>query len=218
MTATLGVGGTNTPLFATTSKSTGKWTFSVGVVSPNLNLIGVGFATSGTPTSNYRLGANATDEAWSTDTGSVFIQFNVKGTGETYGSGDTAWVAVDIDNKLVWVRKNTGNWNNNGAANPDTGANGFDISALPSFTLRAAASFNALNDALTINFIGVSGLSSFNTWDTAPGGGGTGGGLLLFGGSVGWTPLLGAAAAWKAGNAIRRNATLARRRLLTGKW
>ncbi len=50
------------------------------------------------------------------------------------------------------------------------------------------------------------------------GGGGTGGGLLLFGGSVGWTPtVLGAAAAWKAGNAIRRNATLSRRRLLLGK-
>jgi hypothetical protein len=54
--------------------------------------------------------------------------------------------------------------------------------------------------------------------DAGGGGGGTGGGLLLFGGSVGWTPLLGAAAAWKAGNAIRRNATLGRRRLLIGKW
>ncbi len=48
--------------------------------------------------------------------------------------------------------------------------------------------------------------------------GGGGGGLLLFGGSImcGWTPapLLGAAAAWKAGQAIRRNATLSRRALI----
>ncbi len=53
--------------------------------------------------------------------------------------------------------------------------------------------------------------------------GGGGGGLLRFGGSVGWTPLLRplpllGAAAWQAGKAMRRNATLGRRRLLLGKW
>jgi hypothetical protein len=67
-------------------------------------------------------------------------------------------------------------------------------------------------------------LASFSpTSGGGGGGGGTGGGLLLFGGSVGWTPALRAlpllgAAAWKAGDAIRRNATLGRRRLLSGKW
>ncbi len=62
---------------------------------------------------------------------------------------------------------------------------------------------------------------TIGAWEVAGGGGGGsgGGGLLLFGGSVGWTPalrplpLLGAAA-WKVGQAIRRNATLSRRTLI----
>ncbi len=60
--------------------------------------------------------------------------------------------------------------------------------------------------------------SGFVAFDVVAGGGG--GGLLLFGGSImcGWTPpslpFLGAAAAWKAGQAVRRNATLSRRALI----
>ncbi len=60
--------------------------------------------------------------------------------------------------------------------------------------------------------------SGYGPFDAVASGGG---GLLLFGGSVmcGWTPapLLGAAAAWKAGQAIRRNATLSRRALIGKK-
>ncbi len=59
---------------------------------------------------------------------------------------------------------------------------------------------------------------TIGAWEVAGGGGGGsgGGGLLLFGGSVGWTPLrsLPLLAAWKVGQAIRRNATLSRRTLL----
>ncbi len=67
-----------------------------------------------------------------------------------------------------------------------------------------------------------SGTPTIGAWEFGAGSGSpAGGGLLLFGGSImcGWTPapLLGAAALWKAGQAVRRNATLSRRMLIGKK-
>ena len=51
----------------------------------------------------------------------------------TWTSGDTIDVAVDLTNNKVWVRVNSGNWNNNSGENPATGAGGLGISGLTSF-------------------------------------------------------------------------------------
>lgn len=45
-------------------------------------------------------------------------------------AGDCVGVALDYSAKLIWFRVGTGNWNNNGSANPATGANGVDVSSM----------------------------------------------------------------------------------------
>src|SRR4029077_13475902 len=44
-------------------------------------------------------------------------------------SGDVIGVAVDFTNHLAWFRRNSGNWNNDGTANPATGVGGITIAA-----------------------------------------------------------------------------------------
>lgn len=44
--------------------------------------------------------------------------------------GDVISIALDLDNDLVWFRKNGGNWNGSALANPATSVGGIDISAL----------------------------------------------------------------------------------------
>lgn len=173
LTATNTVGGTNLDLYSNTTKSTGKWTFSVVPTSTGTFSGGVGLAIPGTADGNYVLGSDAASLSYFASDGSVQIQFNVKGSGEAYLSGNTIWIAVDIGNNLIWVRRNAGNWNNSGTANPDTGTGGFSTSALIAPPWRAAAFIFALNDTATINFTGSSGLSTFTPWD------GTGGATLM---------------------------------------
>jgi hypothetical protein len=60
-------------------------------------------------------------------------------------------LAVDIPNKLLWLRKNGGNWNNSGAANPATGAGGLSISSLVGTTINPAFSLQGTGESWTIN-------------------------------------------------------------------
>lgn len=47
-------------------------------------------------------------------------------------NGNVLCVAVDIDAKLIWFRKNSGGtWNNSGTADPATGSGGISCSTLP---------------------------------------------------------------------------------------
>lgn len=43
---------------------------------------------------------------------------------QAYAAGNVLGCALDIDNRLVWFRTGTGNWNNSGTANPATGVGG----------------------------------------------------------------------------------------------
>ena len=65
----------------------------------------------------------------------------------TYTSGDIISIAADLDNDLFWIRKNSGNWNNSGTANPATGVGGMSSAtsgaqAVFMYT-DAAGAFNA---------------------------------------------------------------------------
>lgn len=60
---------------------------------------------------------------------------NIYGNGAQLGGGLGAWasadvidIAVDFGAALLWARKNGGNWNNSGTANPATGVGGISIS------------------------------------------------------------------------------------------
>lgn len=48
----------------------------------------------------------------------------------TYGAGDIIGVAIDLTNKKIWFRKNTGSWiGTGGTPNPATNTSGFDLTA-----------------------------------------------------------------------------------------
>lgn len=71
----------------------------------------------------------------------------------TYTSGDIIDVAVNLDARLVWFRKNGGNWNGSGTANPATGVEGLDISAVTG-NIYPSAILYSINSQVTANFGG----------------------------------------------------------------
>lgn len=72
--------------------------------------------------------------------------------------------AIDLTNKLLWVRLNNGNWNNNVSANPATGVGGATIEAGAYAPTLFFASGSTNNDTVALNF----GASAFT--NTAPSG------------------------------------------------
>jgi hypothetical protein len=46
---------------------------------------------------------------------------------DSWTTGDIVTFALDMDNRKFWVRKNTGNWNASGTANPATNTEGYDL-------------------------------------------------------------------------------------------
>lgn len=64
-------------------------------------------------------------------TNAVYLQTVASATWGTYANGDTVCVAVDIPNRLIWLRKGpAGTWNNSGGADPATGVGGFGFAAI----------------------------------------------------------------------------------------
>jgi len=67
-----------------------------------------------------------------------------------FANGDIAGIAIDLGANLIWCRKNAGNWNASGTANPATATGGLSFTAA-SYAPAAAWFANAVNDAYTIN-------------------------------------------------------------------
>lgn len=94
------------------------------------------------------------------------------GTGLGALNSATACFAIDVPNKKGWVRKNGGLWNNDAAANPATGTNGIDLTAIAvdglqpfctqSNTGVATANFGSSAFAQTVP-------SGFAGWDVSGG-------------------------------------------------
>lgn len=51
-------------------------------------------------------------------------------TYNSWSSGDTLCIALDLDNLLIWFRVNGGNWNNSGTADPATSTGGLFVPML----------------------------------------------------------------------------------------
>ncbi len=133
----------------------------------------------------------------------------------------------DVVGKLLWISDVTNAPGvyygaSTSPGNPVAGTGGMPLTAMVGTSWTPGTAIQG--GAMTVRFASASWTgdtpqSGFGPFDVSGGGGG-GGGLLLFGGSImcGWTPpslpFLGAAAAWKAGQAVRRNATLSRRALI----
>jgi hypothetical protein len=144
--------GTKNAVRSTISHSTGKFyaefTATTVVVSESVGIGDANFNIDSSPGyiggSNFSLGYDAGGNVFQNN-GTVVATYS------TYTSGDVVGMAVDIGGQLIWWRVNAGNWNNNGAADPATGANGLSTSALtgPFF---AASSGNGGNNVFTANF------------------------------------------------------------------
>jgi len=80
---------------------------------------------------------------------------SVTDTGISWAQGDTMCFAVDIDNNLLWIRANGGNWNANAGLDPASGSGGIDISTRGAGALFAMATVGTSgsgNDVFTANF------------------------------------------------------------------
>jgi len=87
-------------------------------------------------------------------------------------AGDVYCYAIDLSNMTGWIRKNGGNWNNSGTANPSTNTGGQNISWLTPAVYALVASNTSINPIVTINF-GASSFaqtipSGFATWNAGP--------------------------------------------------
>ena len=74
------------------------------------------------------------------DDGSITYEGTPLGSvGAPVASNDVIGMAWDTSAKLVWFRRNNGLWNNDAAANPQTGTNGISVASAPNvpFALRA---------------------------------------------------------------------------------
>lgn len=117
----------------TLGRSTGKHYFEVTLGGGGLGNWMVGVSQAGEAASNP-LYAMTNAAGWRYD-GDVFRGASDQGNWATFTSGDTICVAIDIAAEKIWFRKGAaGNWNNSGAADPETGAGGFDLAALPAGT------------------------------------------------------------------------------------
>jgi len=211
---------------ATTGKKYWEVAFSTDIVC------GIGNTNATVATNNF-VGQDANAIAWYIGNGATRAVFSNNATvvtlSGTNNSSRRMDLAADLGAGLIWFRDElTFVWNNSiSSADPVTGVGGISIpgGVSGSGNMFPGASLGISTTTFTANFATASWVSGavpsgYGPWDIGGGGGGggTGGGIMLFGGSIGWTPsLIGAAALWRAGNAIRRNATLSRRKLLTGK-
>jgi hypothetical protein len=138
---------------ATSSKSSGKYYFEytvTGGISSNHQpgLIASGGVLATFPLSNHFNNGVGYDQP----TGQVICDDITIGTAAASTSvGNVLGFAIDVDNKLIFVRVNGGNFNNNGAANPTTGVGGFNFSTINAPFSPAFIGFGA-GDSNTVNF------------------------------------------------------------------
>jgi collagen triple helix repeat protein len=169
------VGAVAAGVFATGSfKSTGKYYFEVTVQITTITSSTMGLLSSiGAVTETPVTSSNAVGPSYGS--GNTIIYSNSTNTGKSLGAaafGDVFAAAIDLTAKLIWFRKNNGNWNGDAAANPATGTNGI---AFPAASykpyVRFSNSSGGASDAMTANF-GASAFSGaapagFTSWAEA---------------------------------------------------
>lgn len=101
--------------------------------------------------------------------GTVYENGGSIGTGNSYTTiNKIAKIAVDLTAKKIWVKVDSGNWNNDASANPATGTNGFSFASIAAGPYYPAMSSNSPGPhTVTANF----GATAFNS--AAPSGFGT---------------------------------------------
>jgi hypothetical protein len=130
-TATNSVGpGNFGVVLGNTSHPSGKFYLEATAISPSGGW-GIGVANATQTIGATTMGSGVNNEGGG---GNGTIVYNTGSPGNYAGgalsNGDIVGMAIDIGAKLGWWRVNGGNWNASGAANPATGAGGYDLSGI----------------------------------------------------------------------------------------
>jgi hypothetical protein len=140
------------------------FTLAMGNVTAGHTEIGLADSSTGTGLKQY-LGRDANSVGVRPD-GSVLIGGSIVGfLNVAYLAGNTVDAAVDLTNKLLWMRVNNGNWNGS-AANAPGGTGGFSLASLSSSTLTPAVDLYTTNDSVTANFTNNLGITGFLPWSS----------------------------------------------------
>lgn len=145
---------------AVTRPFTGKHYFEATITTLT-GTPSVGFGTQAYATSAVQ-GALTTSLAYK-PSGIVVVNGVTLSTIAAYVAGNRIGVAIDPTLQQVWFRVNNGNWNNNVANDPTTGAGGIDYSSMTLSTLTAAVYASLTANVWTMKF-------STPFTDTAPSG------------------------------------------------
>lgn len=152
-------------------KTAGKFFFEITVTTTHGSNDAQGLITSiGNYDNVMGGGFNGTSTNFGGD-----IYSNNTATGKTIGtvvSGDIVGIAVNLDTRLAWFRKNAGNWYGDASANPVTGAGGVTLEAGASFAPMVGffgGSTSVIGDVMTANFgsspYAYARPTGFNDWE-----------------------------------------------------
>lgn len=152
---------------STTAHSSGK--YYVEVVSTNPSDGAVGLASASESPTNY-LGQTVNSVGYY-NTGDVYFNGAQAAAVATWGATfltSVIDVAIDLDNKKIWVKVDNGTWNRDSAANPATNTGGVSIAALANAPFFFVVEPYSSGAALTVNFGATSFVnaapSGFGNW------------------------------------------------------
>jgi hypothetical protein len=150
---------TNSGVISTAFESSGKYYFECTVQTSTTasNFLGIMASTWASVFSATQMTTLSTSVQLG---GTSTIYSNGGSTGKALGAtavGDVYSFAIDLTADLAWIRRNGGNWNNDGAADPATGVGGVVIAAGSFAPIVRFAAAAAGTDQVTGNF----GQSSF---------------------------------------------------------
>jgi hypothetical protein len=137
-----------------TSRTAGKHYYEWTPDEFSGSFIAAGFATAASALNNYT--GSATVSLGLVSNGDFFRNASSVASGiGAMTEGDVISMALDLDNDLVWFRRNGGNWNGSGSDNPATTTGGFALNSAMvtgSPAIYAAASVQVgPTDQLTMN-------------------------------------------------------------------
>jgi hypothetical protein len=171
LTVTRNSGSGATGVYSTSKYTTGKYYFEFIIQNTITTNTLIGIAPEGTIVFNL----DTTGIVVAIGASSSVLN-NGTPSGKTIGSvalNDIFAMAMDLGARLAWFRRQNGNWNGDGAANPSTGTGGVSFAATVPFSpyIKFAAGLNN-PDAITMNF-GASAFfgavpSTFTSWGDAP--------------------------------------------------
>jgi len=85
--------------------------------------------------------------------------------GEGVNTADTVQVAVDLDARLLWIKREAVSiWNNNASANPATGVGGVSIANMPVSVLPVAGLASGPENGAILNLSPATRPAGFGTW------------------------------------------------------